>query len=74
LRELMPGKIKFVFGLANDEVGYLVPKSEWDQKPPYLYGAKGPPYGEINSCGPDTARLIHGALAEFCREHQAAAQ
>jgi len=74
LRELMPGKIKFVFGLANDEVGYLVPKSEWDQKAPYLYGAKSPPYGEINSCGPDTARLIHGALAEFCREHKAAAQ
>jgi hypothetical protein len=74
LRDLMPGKIKFVFGLANDEVGYLVPKSEWDQKPPYLYGSKTPPYGEINSCGPDSARLIHGALAEFCRERKAFAK
>ena len=67
LRELMPGKIKFVFGLANDELGYIIPKSEWDVKAPRLYDSKGV-YGEINSCGPDTAQTIHGALAELCRE------
>jgi hypothetical protein len=66
LRELMPGKIKFVFGLANDEIGYVIPKSEWDTKAPYLYDAKSSVYGEINSCGPDTARFIHAALAELC--------
>ena len=66
LRELMPGRIKFVFGLANDELGYIIPKSEWDQKPPRLYGSKGV-YGEINSCGPDTARLLHSALSDLCR-------
>ena len=68
LRELMPGRIKFVFGLANDELGYIIPKSEWDEKPPYLYGAKGHVYGEVNSCGPETARLLHSALSELCRE------
>jgi hypothetical protein len=68
LRELMPGHIKFVFGLANDELGYIIPKSEWDEKPPYLYGAKGRVYGEVNSCGPDTGRILHSALAELCRE------
>jgi hypothetical protein len=67
LRELMPGKVKFIFGLANDEIGYIIPKSEWDQKPPYLYGASGPPYGEINSVGPDAAGAIHAAMAELCR-------
>jgi hypothetical protein len=36
IRELMPGRIKFVFGLANDEIGYSIPKSQWDRKPPYL--------------------------------------
>jgi len=66
LRELMPGRIKFVFGLANDELGYIIPRSEWDEKPPRLYGSKGV-YGEINSCGPDTARLVHAALADLCR-------
>lgn len=66
LRELMPGATKFVFGLANDEVGYLIPKSEWDQKPPYLYGADHAPYGEINSVGPDAAGRVHAALKELC--------
>ena len=67
LRELMPGRIKFVFGLANDEIGYLIPKSEWDTKPPYLYGAKKKLYGEINSVGPDAAAQIHGALRGLCQ-------
>ncbi len=65
LRELMPGKVKFVCGLANDEIGYIIPKGEWDQKPPYLYGAKKPVYGEINSLGPDTAPLLHAAFREL---------
>ncbi len=68
LRELMPGRIKFVFGLANDELGYIIPKSEWDEKPPYIYGATEPVYGEVNSCGPETAPLLHSALAELCWE------
>lgn len=71
LRELLPGRTKFVFGLANDELGYIIPKSEWDEKPPHLYGSKGV-YGEINSCGPDTARLLHAALAELCRQTKTA--
>lgn len=68
VRQLMPGRIKFVFGLANDELGYLIPKSEWDEKPPYLYGADHAPYGEVNSVGPDGAGCVHSALKELCRE------
>jgi len=34
---MMKGEYKFVFGLANDEIGYIIPKSEWDEVPPYLY-------------------------------------
>ncbi|MFO1501967.1 MAG: hypothetical protein U1G07_26925, partial [Verrucomicrobiota bacterium] len=66
LRELMPGKTKFIFGLANDEIGYIIPKSEWDEKPPYLYGASKQVYGEINSLGPDTARILHSTFRELC--------
>jgi hypothetical protein len=65
IREMMPGKIKFIFGLANDEIGYIIPKSEFDRKSPYLYGAKTAPYGEINSVGPDVAGIIHAALREL---------
>jgi hypothetical protein len=71
LRELMPGRINFVFGLANDELGYLIPKSEWDVEPPHIYGSKGV-YGEINSCGPNAGRLVHAALADLCRVIQPA--
>lgn len=51
--------VRFVIGLANDEIGYLIPKSEWDTDPPYLYGEEESPYGEINSPGPDAAGIIH---------------
>lgn len=68
LREAMPGAFKFVFGLANDEVGYLIPKSEWDEQPPYLYGAKEQLYGEINSLGPNTAMLIHREVLRLLGE------
>lgn len=72
IREMMPGKIKFVFGLANDEIGYIIPKSEWDRKKPYLYGATKKPYGEINSCGPEVAPIIHRAMRELCAGAKAA--
>ena len=68
IRQMMPGRIKFIFGLANDEVGYIIPRSEFDRKPPYLYGAKHAPYGEINSVGPETAQRIHAAIRELCQQ------
>jgi len=66
LRRLMPGRVKFVFGMANDEIGYIIPKSEWDRKPPYLYGSKKGVYGEINSVGPEAAPLLHAGLKALC--------
>jgi hypothetical protein len=67
IREFLPGKVKFIVGLANDEIGYIVPKSEWDQKKPYLYNAERPVYGEINSLGPETAPLLHQMLKELAQ-------
>jgi len=67
LRAQMPGRVKFIFGLANDEIGYIIPKSEWDRKPPYLYDSKRRIYGEINSLGPDTAGVIHAALRDMAK-------
>ena len=65
LRELMPGRVKFLIGLANDEVGYIIPRSEWDDAAPWLYGSPKRHYGEINSLGPDTAPTIHAALRQL---------
>ena len=25
-----------IIGLANDELGYIIPKRQWDEKPPFL--------------------------------------
>lgn len=68
LRELMPGRVKFVFGLANDEIGYIIPKSEWDRKPPYLYGSQRGVYGEINSLGPECAPTLHAAFRTMANQ------
>jgi hypothetical protein len=68
IRELMPGKYKFVLGLTNDEIGYIIPKSQWDEKAPYTYGRDNSPYGEENSLGPETAGVIHGNLKEMFGE------
>jgi hypothetical protein len=68
IREMMPGKYKFVLGLANDEIGYIIPKSQWDVKAPYTYGREKSPYGEENSLGPETAGVIHRNLQEMLGE------
>jgi hypothetical protein len=62
VRELMRGEINFVIGLANDEVGYIMPKSHWDKKAPYTYNEKEAPYGEINSLGPETGPELHNQI------------
>ncbi len=65
VREMMSGKYKFVIGLANDEIGYIIPKSQWDVKSPYTYRRKDSPYGEENSLGPETAPVIHANLKKM---------
>jgi hypothetical protein len=72
LRSKMRGKLNMIIGLANDELGYFVPKSQWDTKPPYAYGRSKPQYGEENSPGPDAAGVVHReSLALLEKMHQA---
>lgn len=68
IREMMPGKHKFILGLANDEIGYIIPKSQWDVKAPFTYSSEKAPYGEGNSMGPETAGLIHKNMQEMLGE------
>jgi hypothetical protein len=51
-----------IVGLANDEIGYLIPKRQWDVEPPFCYGRQRAQYGEINSVGPDAAGIVLHAL------------
>ena len=62
LREQLQTKYQFIFGLGNDELGYLIPRAEWDEKPPWLKNAAEPWYGEVNSVGPDAAAVVLRAL------------
>jgi hypothetical protein len=59
---LMPGKQWLLVGLANDEIGYIIPKRQWDKEAPYAYGKEGGQYGEVNSCGPQIAPILMQAL------------
>jgi hypothetical protein len=65
LRPAMRGRVNMMVNLANDALGYIIPKSEWDDRRPYLYGAKEASYGEIVSAGPETAHLVHDALMQI---------
>jgi len=58
----LPGKKFMLIGLANDELGYIIPKRQWDEKKPFAYGKKDAQYGEQNSCGPQMAGILMQAL------------
>lgn len=62
LASILPSKRALFLGLAGDELGYIMPKRQWDWNPPYAYGRSKPQYGEINSCGPEVAPIVMGAF------------
>ncbi len=61
-RPAMGGRVNLMVNLANDAIGYIIPKSEWDNEAPWIYGYEEETYGEIVSVGPDGAAAVHGAL------------
>ena len=60
----LPGPKWLLFGLAADEVGYIIPRRQWDEAAPYAYGRPKAQYGEINSVGPNTAAALMNAFAD----------
>jgi hypothetical protein len=65
LRAHMKSKYQFIFGLGNDELGYIIPKAEWDNEPPWLNGKSERWYGEVNSCGVEMAGAVTRALVNL---------
>jgi hypothetical protein len=59
---------RMLIGLGNDELGYIIPKRQWDEKAPFCYGLKKPQYGEINSVGPRTAPIICEAFQRLVQQ------
>lgn len=70
LRAHLKSKYQFIFGLANDELGYLIPKAEWDDQPPWLLNRPERWYGEINSAGPDVADIVLRAVVGLIEQQK----
>jgi len=68
LRGHLKSRYQFIFGLGNDELGYLIPKAEWDNQPPWLLGRPQRWYGEINSAGPDVSGVVLRGLVELIEQ------
>ncbi|MBR5444871.1 MAG: hypothetical protein IKV57_02035 [Clostridia bacterium] len=60
-----------IIGLCNDELGYIVPPSDYlvNETMPYIEKTEDPTgenhYEETNSCGPETARVIAATLEKL---------
>jgi len=63
----MKGKHKMLIGLGNDEIGYIIPKRQWDAKAPFCYGRKKDQYGEENSVGQEAAPVLCKAFADLVK-------
>jgi hypothetical protein len=63
----MSGRYRMLIGLANDEIGYIIPKRQWDVEPPFCYKRKKAQYGEQNSLGPDTAPYLCEAFKDLVK-------
>jgi hypothetical protein len=61
------GPHRMLIGLAGDEIGYIIPQRQWDEKAPFCYGRKKAQYGEVNSLGPNTAPLLCQAFQDLVR-------
>tara|TARA_Y100001936_G_scaffold252316_1_gene311465 strand:+ start:8049 stop:9545 length:1497 start_codon:yes stop_codon:yes gene_type:complete len=68
LRGQLPGKLNLMVNLANDAIGYIIPKSEWDKDAPWIYDENEETYGEVVSLGPNTAPIIHQAVIDLLEE------
>jgi hypothetical protein len=60
LKELLGGELPTILGLANDELGYLIPEYDYVLHPdsPYSKQAPGDHYEETNSLGPRTVPML----------------
>lgn len=74
VKDLFANQPWMLMGLANDEIGYIIPKRQWDREPPFAYGRSLSQYGEINSCSPEVGPIIMKTLAELSERNAKAAE
>jgi hypothetical protein len=64
---LSPTALRTIVNQANDSLGYVIPRAQFDLEAPYTYGRMSAPYGEGVSNGPGTAAAIAQAVEEMMR-------
>jgi hypothetical protein len=67
VRSILKAPVRLVVGTCGDDLGDIIPASEWDEKAPFAYGLKAAQRGEESSPGPRTAGLLLKALADLMR-------
>ena len=67
VRTILRAPIRLVAGACGDDLGDIIPASEWDEKPPFAYGLNAAQRGEESSPGPRTAAILLKALADLMR-------
>jgi len=67
IKAAMPGPCKILVGLADDEIGYILPDDEF--VPPADYLNPGRQYEESMSVGPTTGSRILAAARELIGDH-----
>lgn len=70
LRDAVDAPVPMLVGLANDELGYLVPGYDFKVRPSKLMLPRlpGHHYEETNSIGPSATRIVTEAAARLLRE------
>jgi len=66
--EIIPEERFLLIGLANDEIGYIIPRRQWDAVEPFAYGRDRDQYGEENSIGSEAAPIVMEALRKRVAE------
>ncbi|MFX0182140.1 MAG: hypothetical protein ACFE95_03565 [Candidatus Hodarchaeota archaeon] len=69
LKEVMTGKYNFQIGMGNDELGYIIPKEEWDYSGYWTMTPYGPvwegKYEESMAIGDDIGEVMENTLLEM---------
>lgn len=69
LRELISAPVPMIVGLANDELGYLVPEYDFKVRKTKSMLPRWPGhYEETNSIGPSATKILTGAAASLLKE------
>ncbi|KAF0243420.1 MAG: hypothetical protein FD180_3404 [Planctomycetota bacterium] len=71
LRELLNAPVEMIVGLANDELGYILPEYDFEVNDKSATLEPHPPgdhYEETNSLGKETAKRVMDGFAELLKE------